>query len=596
MAPVFLVALVIAAVLVPLPQMLVDLLLSASLAGSVLIFVAALRTREAASFHSFPRLLLLVTSFRLVLNAATTRLILAEGDAGRVIDAFAGVVTRGDLVVGMVMFGIITAIQYLVIARGSERVAEVGARFALDGMPGRQAAIEADLRAGVISPTEAGRRRAQLDARSEFHGAMDGAVKFVKADAIVGLIVVAVNVLGGLAIGMLRLGLPLGEALDVYGRLAIGDGLLSQIPAVMLSLSAGLLVARVEARGPKPAPWFEPAMLLVPAAMLLGVALVPGMPGLAFGIVGASLLVVAVAFTARQAPPTAAMRRELVLHLPARFARGEARLQSAMTSLAAQAGQNLGLPLPAMELAFAGQGAPLELRRGDRLLLREPLDPAADAESVMVPVFRALIDHGEQFVDLQVIDAWLERERRERPAVAKAVTERMNSAQVLALVRALLRGGVPLPEPREILAAIAELPAFGEVDEQARWPEHLRIALAQTWVRDFVDARAPKDGSVTWLRATPDLELALEQHAQSAGGRWSSKLPAARRREIRDAVLERGGGPRHTLLVTRMPARAACAAVFADLHPNLPVLSTTECERAGLDLQGAAWVDEDVVG
>ena len=170
LAPAFLLALMLACVLVPLPSLLVDLLLSASLAFAVLLLVAALRVDVPARFSTFPRLLLLVTSFRLVLNLATTRLILSEADAGQVIDAFAGLVTRGDLVVGAVMFGIVTAIQFFVIARGTERVAEVAARFALDGMPGRQAAIAADLASGVITASEAARRHPRLSPTADPSG------------------------------------------------------------------------------------------------------------------------------------------------------------------------------------------------------------------------------------------------------------------------------------------------------------------------------------------------------------------------------------------------------------------------------------------
>jgi len=186
--------------LVPLPSAVVDLLLSLSLAASVLLLVASLAVRRSVDFLSFPALLLLVTLSRLALNVATTRLILSQGDAGRVIDAFAGLVVRGDLLVGAVMFAVITAVQFLVIARGSERVAEVAARFALDGLPGQQAAIDADLKAGAISAEEAARRRSALLLRSDFHGAMDGAVRFVRGDAIAGLAITIINLAGGVAL------------------------------------------------------------------------------------------------------------------------------------------------------------------------------------------------------------------------------------------------------------------------------------------------------------------------------------------------------------------------------------------------------------
>ncbi len=220
------VCVMLACMLVPLPTAAVDLLLSTSLAASLLLLVAGLAVRRSTDFLGFPALLLLVTLSRLALNVATTRLILSQADAGRVVDAFAGLVVRGDIVVGAVMFAVITAVQFLVIARGSERVAEVAARFALDGLPGQQAAVDADLRAGAISAEEAARRRGALLERSRFYGAMDGAARFVRGDALAGLAITAINLVGGVAVGSLRHGLALGESLALYGRLTVGDGLM----------------------------------------------------------------------------------------------------------------------------------------------------------------------------------------------------------------------------------------------------------------------------------------------------------------------------------------------------------------------------------
>ena len=580
----FLVALMIACLLVPLPQGLVDILLSGSLAFSLLLFVAALGSRDPVRFSVFPQLLLLVTSFRLVLNTATTRLILGEGDAGRVIDAFAGFVTRGDLVVGLVMFGIVTAIQYLVIARGTERVAEVGARFALDGMPGRQAAIEADLRAGFISPAEAARRRAELDARSELHGNMDGAAKFVRQDALVGLLIVGINLVGGIGIGVVRQGMGIGEALDLYGRLAVGDGLLSQIPAVLVSLAAGVLVARVDDRrlGARQS-WFEPAMLVVPAALLLGVAFVPGMPSLAFSLVGGGLLVAAVAMTARRPAQTSRGREGLQLRVPAGKAEDPA-LAAELRVVMAQASENLGLDLPPLEIE-GHEAAALELRLGDRLLMREPMTAGG---TVALQLFRAVTRAGEHFVDLERIEAWLEAERRVRPASVRGALAHLSAREILALVRGLLRDRIPLPHPRELIAAVAEDARFGEQGERERWPELLRTALASTWVHDLVDAHRGQ-AKASFVRATPDLELAFEAHARKEDGRWRPKLSLARRQAVGSQMLE---GRERAIVVTRASVRAAAAAFFEGQSPRVPVLSREELERAGLSVDGAAAVDE----
>src|SRR6187399_2938825 len=241
-------ALVIAVVglmVVPLPTWLLDLLIASNLAASVVILLVSMYVSEALKIASFPTLLLITTLIRLSLNVSSTRLILLQADAGEVIRAFGHFVVRGNYVVGAVVFLVLTIIQFIVIAKGSERVAEVGARFVLDAMPGKQMAIDAEVRSGTIDGGEARRRRRQLSRESQFYGSMDGASKFVKGDVIASLVITVINILGGLAIGVGQKGMPAVDALKRYGLLTIGDGLVSQIPALVLSTAAGVLVTRV---------------------------------------------------------------------------------------------------------------------------------------------------------------------------------------------------------------------------------------------------------------------------------------------------------------------------------------------------------------
>ncbi len=218
----------------PLPTWLLDLLIASNLAASVVILLVAMYVSEALKIASFPTLLLITTLIRLSLNVSSTRLILLQADAGEVIRAFGQFVVRGNYVVGAVIFLILTIIQFIVIAKGSERVAEVGARFALDAMPGKQMAIDAELRSGAIDGSEARARRRTLVRESQFYGAMDGAMKFVKGDVIASLLITVVNILGGLAIGIGQKGLEPVAALKRYGLLTIGDGLVTQIPALLI--------------------------------------------------------------------------------------------------------------------------------------------------------------------------------------------------------------------------------------------------------------------------------------------------------------------------------------------------------------------------
>src|SRR5882724_5572177 len=226
---------VVGLMVVPLPTWLLDLLIASNLACSVVILLVSLYVSEALKIASFPTLLLITTLIRLALNVSSTRLILLQADAGEVIKAFGTFVVRGNYVVGGVVFLVLTIIQFIVIAKGSERVAEVGARFVLDAMPGKQMAIDAELRSGSIDGAEARRRRRSLSRESQFYGAMDGAMKFVKGDVIASVIITVINVLGGLAIGVGQKNLEVVGALKRYGLLTIGDGLVTQIPALVMA-------------------------------------------------------------------------------------------------------------------------------------------------------------------------------------------------------------------------------------------------------------------------------------------------------------------------------------------------------------------------
>ena len=288
------VILAIAMMVLPMPHLLVDTLIAFNLGFSVLLLMVALYVLSPLEFSSLPGIILISTVFRLALTITTARLILAEGDAGDIIRTFGEFVISGNLIVGMVVFLIITLVQFIVIAKGAERVAEVGARFTLDALPGKQMAIDAELRNGDIDQAQARARRATLERESQLYGAMDGAMKFVKGDAIAGLVVIAVNMIGGLAIGTLTRGMPLGQALHEYTLLSIGDALISQIPALLLSLTAGTIVTRVTggrdiALGRDIAEQLvsDPRALRLAAAVLLGMAAIPGFPAPVFLILAA---------------------------------------------------------------------------------------------------------------------------------------------------------------------------------------------------------------------------------------------------------------------------------------------------------------------
>jgi type III secretion protein V len=295
------VLLVVGMMIVPLPTPLLDVLISANVAVAVLMLLTAMYVKSGLEFTSFPTVLLVTTLYRLALNVSSTRLILLQADAGEVVEAFGNFVVQGNFVVGAVIFSILTLIQFLVVAKGSERVAEVGARFTLDAMPGKQMSIDAELRSGGISQDEARRRRGNLQRESQFYGAMDGAMKFVKGDAIAGIVITVVNILGGLAIGVAMRDMSAAEALAKYGILTIGDGLVSQIPALLISTAAGLVVTRVASEdedstlgGDIAQQIFgNPRALTVAAVFVTILAIIPGLPALPFLVIAIIFFVTA---------------------------------------------------------------------------------------------------------------------------------------------------------------------------------------------------------------------------------------------------------------------------------------------------------------
>lgn len=295
----------------PVPAFLIDIGIALSIALSVLILMVSLWIHKPLEFSSFPTVLLIATILRLALNISTTRLILAHGDrgtsaAGHIIGGFAHLIMGDDFVIGIIVFLILVIINFLVITKGATRIAEVGARFALDAVPGKQMAIDADLSAGLIDEKAAHARRGELEAESSFFGSMDGASKFVRGDAIACLIILAVNVFGGIVIGVTRHGMTFANAADIYTKLSVGDGIVSQIPALIISLAAGLLVAKGGERGSTEKAVFGqlsqyPHALLLASALMFVLGAMPGLPFPPFALLGVSMSAVAIIFPMRRA-------------------------------------------------------------------------------------------------------------------------------------------------------------------------------------------------------------------------------------------------------------------------------------------------------
>ncbi|MBB3676533.1 flagellar biosynthesis protein FlhA [Modestobacter versicolor] len=287
---------------VPLPATVLDLLIAVNIVGSLLILLVSMQIKRPLDFAIFPSLVLIATLMRLALNVSSTRLVLTDGYAGKVIEAFGHFVIGGSLIVGLVIFVILTIIQFVVITNGAGRVAEVGARFTLDAMPGKQMAIDADLNAGLINEKQARKRRSEVTAEADFYGSMDGASKFVKGDAIAAIIVTLINLIGGFAVGVMQKGMAPGEAVSTYSLLTVGDGLVSQIPALLISTATGLIVTRSASQGDMGSDLIkqlgrnkQPVRVAGIAAIAL--CLIPGLPKLPFLLVGGLFLFLATKLT-----------------------------------------------------------------------------------------------------------------------------------------------------------------------------------------------------------------------------------------------------------------------------------------------------------
>jgi flagellar biosynthesis protein FlhA len=289
------IVMIIAMLVVPLPPFLLDIAITLNIAAALAIVVTTMYTTKALDFSSFPTLLLLTTLFRLAINISVTRLILLEGDAGHVVKAFGDFVVGGNVVVGLIIFLVLIVIQFVVVTNGAGRVAEVGARFTLDAMPGKQMAIDADLNSGQITEDQARERRSEVSREADFYGAMDGASKFVKGDAIAAVLIVLINLVGGIIVGVVQQGMPFGDAAAHFSLLTVGDGLAAQIPALLVSVATGIIVTRSASEkdlGNDIAGQIfdQPKAPLVAGTAMCAMALVPGLPKIPFLLVGGTLL------------------------------------------------------------------------------------------------------------------------------------------------------------------------------------------------------------------------------------------------------------------------------------------------------------------
>ena len=518
---------VVVMMIVPMPTLILDALLVANIAIAALLLMAVLFTQAPLRFTIFPTLLVVTTLFRVGLNVSTTRLILSTGDAGAVVRGFGQSAAAGNVIVGLVIFAVITVVQLLVVARGAERVAEVSARFALDAMPGKQLAIDADVRSGAIDAATARDRREQLDRESQLMGAMDGAMRFVKGDAVAAIVIVLVNLLGGLAIGIAVHGMAPSAAMQKYSVLSVGEGLLAQIPSLVSAVAAGILITRVAGApsqgstlgGQLLTQLFGASRALAATALvLMGLALMPGLPIAPFA--GLALLFAVAWWFTQRAPalPSVISPARVALHVPAAWyqrlgtqAVGLEQLQQIRAMLITAIG--VAPKLIALHRSDATTDAVLLVVDGSNLAVA----PATSENWSAVAT--SLLAAETEWLTVDDVAVLLEQCKLEQPVLVRETVPAACSLPVFtALCRQLLAEGVPLPSLAPVLLALSSARgldanvrvtgvAFDTVLEQVR--SSLRRQISQRW--------APA-GQIEVLTLDSMIEDAVRQAVEQQGG------------------------------------------------------------------------------
>ncbi len=614
---------VVGMMILPLPTPLLDVLIAANLSLSVAVLLVVLYAKDALSIATFPTLLLLTTLYRLALNVSSTRLILLQGDAGEVIRAFGNFVVRGNYVVGAVVFLILTLIQFIVIAKGSERVAEVGARFVLDAMPGKQMAIDAELRAGSIDGQEARKRRRALSRESQFYGAMDGAMKFVKGDVIASLIITIINVAGGLAIGVGQRGMAPVEALKRYGLLTIGDGLVSQIPALVLSTAAGVLVTRTASEDPDTPLGQElathlfgaPKALRVASAFVAALAIVPGLPALPF-LVMAGLLFVASrprkpkampvadstrpvetgAFVPMLTPLTFEVSPDLIPHLEAKGTREAPGGLDRINALPGWLFHALGVPLsPPKVRAVAGLSEATCVISMHEVPAQVVHVPAGDEAlgSVITAAETLLMARAHELLGLSETQRLLDELELHAPATVRNVVPKPLPLATLAdVLRRLVEERVSVRDLRAILEGLAAVAATEK--------DPLALAeLARAQLRRPISFNLTAGASVlSVITVDPIIEDTVRKAiTRTPAGSFLSLPPAPARdviASLKRAAAEAGANGHVPIVLTQPDIRrflrklietdvpAATVVSFAELLPELTLRPVAKATLAGL--------------
>ncbi len=609
-----------------LPTALIDALVGINIAMGIGLLLMAIYIPTPVAFNSFPSVLLISTLFRLSLSVATTRLILLEADAGDIITAFGNFVAGGNLVVGIVVFIIITVVQFIVIAKGAERVAEVAARFTLDAMPGKQMSIDSDLRSGLIDKDEAKRRRELLAAESQLNGALDGAMKFVKGDAIASIIIVIVNLVGGLAVGMLQNGMAAGDAMRVYSILTIGDGMVAQVPALLGAMAAGLVVTRTAGQnndrhlGEAISRQIlgQPRALMVTGFIALLIAWVPGFPSLVFVVLGCVLLGIsywiAPSMYARilgQQPATPDyiegqllpneqpydLVKPLVVELShdVSLTLADVQARGQLFRICEDFSEQMGvtIPLPVFMVGNDLDEASYRISVFDvSVATSEPELSSGDVQGLLSSLEQQLLtvlrQHIGQFLAVQEVSDMMENIGKQYPALVTEVTRLVSNQEIVEILRNLLSEGIPVRNMRDILGALVQW-AEKEKDTHGL-TEFVRIALKPYITRRFTSS----DNNLhAWIIDQSLEQLIRDNINESAAGSILVLDPAvikavqdqlmrmieSKQFELsapEQALTQLQNKANNEVILTSVDVRRHVRTMFAEVLPDMQVLSYHE--------------------
>ncbi|MEK6247053.1 MAG: flagellar biosynthesis protein FlhA, partial [Planctomycetales bacterium] len=592
--------------LVPLPAAMIDVLLIGSIALSVVVLLTTIYVRTPLEFNVFPTLLLAATLMRLVLNIATTRLILTQAGtsglraAGGVIQSFGDFVAGGNLVVGLIIFSIILLIQFVVITKGASRISEVAARFALDGMPGRQMAIDADLNAGLIDSETAQNQRSEIQQQADFLGAMDGASKFVRGDAIAGLFITMVNIVGGLVIGVMQLGMGPAEAGQIFTKLTIGDGLASQLPALLIALAAGLLVTRGNKSTNLPTEFlnqiFSRPQALAVAAAFLALLMLTSLPRLPLIVLASACVGLSFSLSRSnkkkqtpQAEPTQDTQPKIedllavdplaieigigLIRIADRSRGGDLldRIQRVRENVAA----NIGIVMPKVRVRDNSRLKPNQYR----IKIFESVVAEETARSSAV-VARHLLDSIEQHAcEILTRDATrylIDQLKQTQPVVVSELfSGNLTLAEVQQVLQNLLREQVPIRQLATILEAIQ--------DNASRTPNPLLLAeyARQRLSRTITTQASDSNGTLHVICLGTDMEIQIREAAEYSDYGISVRVPPLLTEQLHEQIGHAVGhaAPNEIHLLVPSDIRPAVRHLTESRYPTLMVLGNDEVTR-----------------